>query len=96
MAGEKKHVDISSCVLLLTAAAFAVCRRQEAFVAQAAIRAGEVLTAAVGTDAGFVTFIDVCGDTNQWMMDFENGTQFIFPLAVIISRIMAYSRQSQT
>lgn len=44
---------------ILTAAAFAVRGREETLVAQAAVRAGEVLAAAVRTHAGFETLVDV-------------------------------------
>lgn len=47
----------------LTTAALAVCGRQEALVAQAAVGSGEVLAAAIGTNSGFVALVDVCGNT---------------------------------
>lgn len=43
----------------LTPATFAVRERQEALIAHASVSTGEVLTPAVGTDAGLLTLVYV-------------------------------------
>lgn len=58
----------SVLTLIDVAASFAVCRWEEAFIAQAAISTREVLTAAVRTDARFLTLIDVITDAGSSFM----------------------------
>lgn len=65
--------ESSIFALVNITAGFAVCRREEAFVTQAAVSSREVFTSTVGTDARLLTFIDVITDASFGLMSWQAG-----------------------